>query len=223
MENPTNPTPRRFPMGRALIAASVLLLIQAALVYSSVRREYIPQGSSLKDFPTELGGWRMQSEGVVEPEVRDLLKADDLLTRYYVNGREGASLFVAAFRSQRNGKAPHSPKNCLPGGGWMPLINEQRQVEVAPGVTIPVNRYVVARGDARSVVMYWYQSRDRSIASEYTAKLYVIADAIRYNRTDTALVRVVSATEKGREDEATARAENFVRAFYPRLREFLPQ
>lgn len=219
MPNPTS----RFPMSRVLIAASVLLLGQAALVYSSVRREFVPNARPLEEFPKDLGAWRMQSEGVVEQEVRDVLRADDLLTRYYTGEGAGATLFVAAFRSQRNGKAPHSPKNCLPGGGWMPIINEQRNIEVAPGVTIPVNRYVVARGDARSVVMYWYQSRERSIASEYTAKFFVIADAIRYNRTDTALVRVVTATEKGREDEATAKAESFVRAFYPRLREFLPQ
>jgi EpsI family protein len=210
-------------LSRALIAASILLVGQAALVYSSVRREFVPEGRPLAEFPAELGAWRLHSEGVVEQEVRDVLRADDLLSRFYTGDGAAATLFIAAFRSQRNGKAPHSPKNCLPGGGWMPLISEQRTVDIAPGVAIPVNRYVVARGDSRSVVMYWYQSRDRAVASEYTAKFYVIADAIRYNRTDTALVRVVTAAEKGREDEATAKAESLIRAAYPRLREFLPQ
>ncbi|MBX9603911.1 MAG: EpsI family protein [Bryobacteraceae bacterium] len=212
----------QFPRSRAVLLVTVLLLAQAALLYSSVRKEVIPAGKPLKGFPTSLDGWRMLQEGVIEKEIQDVLQADDLLNRTYGNGSSIASLFVAAFQSQRNGKTPHSPKNCLPGSGWVPLVSEERQVETPIG-TLNVNHYQVGKGDSRSVVLYWYQSRDRSVASEYTAKLYVIADAIRYNRTDTALVRVVVPAEKGREDEAVQVGESLIRAAYPRIREFLPR
>ena len=87
---------------------------------------------------------------------------------------------------------------------------------------ITVNRYVVARGEERSLVLYWYQSRDRVVASEYRAKLFSIADAIRWNRTDTALVRVVVPMRDDDRGQATATAVDFVKAFFEPLRSFLP-
>jgi EpsI family protein len=136
--------------------------------------------------------------------------------------RSGANLFVAAFRSQRNGKAPHSPKNCLPGSGWTPLVSDEYSLEVGAAAPITVNRYVIAHGDSRSLVLYWYQSRDRVVASEYKAKFWVIVDALRLNRTDTALVRVVVPIAGGDQDQATQVAADFVKSFYGTLRQYLP-
>lgn len=213
---------------------TILLVVQCGILYSSIREEYIPDGQPLALMSKNLGDWSFYQEGVVEDEVREILQADDLLNRVYVrsgpSGLEGASLFVAAFRSQRNGKAPHSPKNCLPGSGWEWVSSSQMQVDVGYDAPLNVNRYIVARGEERSLVMYWYQSRDRTVASEYEAKFWVVADAIRYNRTDTALVRIVmpidtegfgddtKAAEKAAEDSAV----NMIRSSYPELRRLLP-
>ena len=172
--------------------------------------------------PAMLGSWRLLQEGVVDADTQAILKADDLLNRYYGTGSAGANLFVAAFRSQRNGKAPHSPKNCLPGNGWTPLNSDEIAIDVGRDAPIQVNRYVVAHGDERSLVLYWYQSRDRAIASEYTAKFWVVVDAMRLNRTDTALVRVVVPIVDRDEAAATRAATDFVRSFYGTLREYLP-
>jgi len=126
-------------------------------------------------------------------DTRDFLKADDLLNRIYVKdgNQRGADLFVAAFRTLSTGVAPHSPKNCLPGTGWTSLLADELTLDVGSVHPITMNRYVVARDTERSVVLYWCQSRDRVVASEYKARFWSIADAIRLNRTDTALVRVV--------------------------------
>jgi len=165
----------------------------------------------------------MASEGVVDAETQAVLQADDTLTRGYASPAGNAFLFIAAFRSQRNGKAPHSPKNCLPGSGWVPSIQDEIPVTLTDHEPIVVNRYIVARGDAKSLVLYWYQSRDRSIASEYAAKFYVIADAIKFNRTDTALVRVIVPLGKDADGTAaTKTATDFVRAIYPSIRLALP-
>jgi EpsI family protein len=85
-----------------------------------------------------------------------------------------------------------------------------------------VNRYVIAHGDERSLVLYWYQSRDRAVASEYKAKFWVVADAMRYNRTDTALVRVVVPIEQKDEAAAEAAAKDLVKNFYSTLLGYLP-
>jgi EpsI family protein len=207
------------------IAATVALGIQAVGLHAVSRRENVPLSRPLAEFALQIGGWRMAQEGVLEKEVLDVLKADDVLNRTYYEPalNRAANLFVAYFKSQRAGQAPHSPKNCLPGSGWAPSESGLVSIGV-PGRAEPiqVNRYVVSKGESQDVVLYWYQSRNRVIASEYRAKFYLIADAIRYNRTDTALVRVVVPVGPGGIDAATRAAEQFVRAFFTPLRNFLP-
>jgi EpsI family protein len=202
---------------------TLFLVLQAALMYSSMRPENAPPGRPLAGFPAEVGGWRVNQEGVIDQETRETLKADDLLSREY-GSPEGAraSLFIAAFQSQRTGKTPHSPKNCLPGNGYTQLSEAEYPVDLGVAGTKSVNRFVVSRGDSRSVVMYWYQSRDRVVASELEAKFWVMADSIRLNRTDTALVRVVVPIVNRDEDAAVSTAVQFIKAFYPSLRQFLP-
>ncbi len=203
---------------------TVLLIAQAALLYSSIRPEAVPPGKPLADFPKQLGEWQSLREGVVEPEVMAVLQADDVLTRIYGNTATGqqADLYIAAFRSQRNGKAPHSPKNCLPGNGWMQVDSAEIRIDDGAGAIIPVNRYIIQHGDDRSLVLYWYQSRDRAVAGEFKAKFWVIADAIRYNRTDTALIRVIVPIPGKDVDTAQQTAIHFVQATFPTIRRFLP-
>jgi EpsI family protein len=203
---------------------TILLVLQAALLYSSIRPEAIPPGRALAGVPQSLGTWQFERDEKIEPEILQVLNADDVLDRSYVRPQSNveANLFVAAFRSQRNGKVPHSPKNCLPGSGWTPLVSDEFTVDVGQTSPITVNRYIIGHGDYRSLVLYWYQSRDRVVASEYKAKFWVVVDAIRLNRTDTALVRVVVPIVDRNQDQATETAVNFVRSFYSTLRTYLP-
>jgi EpsI family protein len=212
----------KFFKSSVLLAASALLLMQAVMLHSAIRPESVPPAAPLAEVPKTLGPWRFVQEGVVDQESLDVLRADDILNRVYASGTTPAYLFVAAFRSQRNGKAPHSPKNCLPGSGWLPLNAGEVTLDSGMGSPITVNRYVVAHGEERSLVLYWYQSRDRVVASEYTAKFWVMADAVRLNRTDTALVRVVVPITNKDEDAAMKTASDFVKATYGPLRHYLP-
>lgn len=199
------------------------LLVQATLFHATSRSENVPAAPPLRTFPFEVGGWRVTREGYVDAETQAVLRADDTLSRAYgkADRDRGASLFVAYFKTQRTGQAPHSPKNCLPGSGWEPTSIGTIAIE-AGGETITVNRYVIAKGDVRSVVLYWYQTQNRVIASEYMAKVHLVTDAIRYNRTDTALVRVVVPVRGSDEDMATAAAIDFVKSAYPALKKQLP-
>lgn len=204
--------------------ATLVLVLQGALLYSSVREELVPEGRPLSGVPLSLGSWQFVNEGVIDKETQEVLQADDTLIRSYSkDGKVAANLFVAAFRSQRTGKAPHSPKNCLPGSGWLPLDDREISVNIPGEDPIPVNRYVIVRGDNRSLVYYWYQSRGRAVADEFKAKFWVMADAIRYNRTDTALIRVIVPIVDKNEQAAEQQAVDFVQSFYGTLLGYLPQ
>ena len=203
---------------------TVVLVIQAALFYASSRAENIPSIGPLHDFPRQLSGWMMVQEGYVDDETQAILKADDTLTRTYGSAKfpAASSLFVAFFKTQRTGKAPHSPKNCLPGSGWEREREDYLDVTI-PGMAEPihVNRYIVSKGEQKSLVLYWYQTQNRVVANEYRAKIMTVGDAIRYNRTDTALVRVVVPV-MGNEAAAQQEAVEFVQSFFIPLRKYLP-
>jgi EpsI family protein len=203
---------------------TVFLIIQTALLYSSIRPEYIPTSRPLAQVPRHFDSWIMTQESQVDEETQSVLKADDTLNRVYQNASTGAnaSLFVASFRTQRNGKAPHSPKNCMPGAGWTQMSSENYPIDAGVGAPIVVNRYVIVHGQERELVLYWYQSRDRVVADEFKAKYWVVADAIKLNRTDTALVRVIVPIVNNNEDAATQIGTDFIRSFFTTLKQYLP-
>lgn len=204
---------------------TLVLLAQAAVFYGFSRSEYIPTHRPLSDFSIPNSNWSVVQDVELDKASLEVLKADDILSRIYLNTGTGqaATLFVAYFGTQQTGKTPHSPKNCLPGAGWSASQSGTIDIPISGERSpIKVNRYIVARGENQSVVLYWYQSRNRVVASEYAAKLYTIADAIRYNRSDTSLVRVVVAVNGGNIQNAVNTATSFVKAFFEPLKEYLP-
>jgi EpsI family protein len=205
---------------------ALLLSMQAVAYYAlASRSEIVPDVRPLSAFPAAFGPWTMTQDFPIEPETQAVLKADDTVTREYAQTttHDVAGLFIAFFKTQRFGQAPHSPKNCLPGSGWQPTDDRKLPVTV-PGRDTPivVNKYVVERGEHKSVVLYWYQSHSRAIASEYTAKFWLVVDAIRYRRSDTALVRVIVPV-RGAVADSERTAIEFVQSMYPDLARQLPQ
>jgi EpsI family protein len=139
-------------------------------------------------------------------------------------GKIDIDLFIGFFKTQREGQSPHSPKNCLPGNGWQPIETGLVPIQV-PGRAEPIvaNRYVASHGDDKAVVIYWYQSHNRIVASEYSAKFWLIADSIRYHRSDTALVKIVVPVVSDNAQAATAMGVSFVEAMFPDLLRQLPK
>ncbi|MCX7603963.1 MAG: EpsI family protein [Bryobacteraceae bacterium] len=222
MRNQVEPAPGS-PLRRAAAWLSLLLIGQAAAYHLLPKAERSFQTRPLKEFPVQIGAWRMTEEYGIEPEVQRVLRADDTLSRGYL--RPGSpvpvSLFVAFFRSQTSGAAPHSPKNCLPGSGYAPLESGFVRLAAGPAGEVEVNRYIVARGDSRSVVLYWYQTPARIVASEFAAKFWLVADSIRYRRSDTSLVRITVPVAGG--IDADREARQFAVEVLPVLSAFLPR
>jgi EpsI family protein len=215
-----------FLRGRYALILTAVLALQAGLFYTVAGRpENVPAVALLSDFPDSVGGFHTLRNIALDKETRDLLRADDILDRVYVDpsGTSEVALFVAYFKTQRLGQSPHSPKNCLPGSGWEPISTDRPAIRV-PGWNTPivVNRYVVEKGDDRSVTLYWYQSHSRVIASEYSAKFWLVADALRYHRSDTALVRVSVPVGTAGVEAATRLGVQFVQVVFPRLLKQMP-
>src|SRR5579884_3322314 len=106
---------------RGVLILTAALVLHAAVFYSISHGEAVPELRPLDDFPRQIGSWQMTDEGVVAPEIRAVLNADEYLSRDYAtaSSRLPANLFIEYFRTQRTGQTPHTPKNCLPGSGWV--------------------------------------------------------------------------------------------------------
>jgi EpsI family protein len=131
---------------------------------------------------------------------------------------------VGYYESQRQGDTIHSPLNCLPGAGWQPMSRSIVSIPVAGQPPVTANRILIQKGLERQVVLYWYQSQGRTIASEYWGKVYLVYDALRRNRSDAAMVRVVTPVlvSESTDAPADARALAFVQTLAPALNRFLP-
>jgi EpsI family protein len=203
----------------------VLLLAGTALILRARGdSDLIPAREPLSQLPRAIAGWT-GSDLPIDRETLDVLGAGDFLSRVYT-GNGGASpigLFIGYFPTQRTGVSIHSPKHCLPGAGW--AFESSRSVDLndADGKAHRVGEYIIANGEDRQFVIYWYQAHGRSVASEYMAKIYLVTDAMRMNRTDGALVRVIAPIgPREGESVAKARAEAFVAQLAPMLPRFIP-
>jgi EpsI family protein len=209
---------------RPAIVVSALLIGQIAAYHLIPTGEYLPDSRPLREFGETLDGWRSIRETEIESEVQALLKADDSMNREYIGpAGERVDLFVAFYRTQRAGVSPHSPRVCLPGSGWVFENTGRIHLDLPGRPQSPINRYTVRRRDDRLVALYWYQTAHRVIASEYAAKVYLLVDSLRYRRSDTWLVRVVTPVTGNNEDVAEQAAIRFVGALYAPLTGFLPQ
>lgn len=217
-------------MIRRILIVSVCLLLGASVMATASRTEKVPVREPLALFPLSIDRWTGQNTAPLTPEVLAVLGADDYLSRVYWADRESyVTLYVGYYESQRQGDTIHSPLNCLPGAGWQPLSKSYISIPVTAtdgsSSTITVNRYVIEKGLERQVAYYWYQSHGRVIANEYRSKLFMIYDAVRLNRSDAALVRVMSpriGSGENADAEADSRVTNFVKAMFPLLGRFLP-
>lgn len=215
------------PLGRAITL--VVCLVATALFMANARRSEAPVERLLfKQFPMTVESWRAVEDPPMEEDVLKVLGVDDYLSRaYYKPDGAAVGLYMGFYGSQRQGDTIHSPLNCLPGAGWQPVSEGRLHIANAggPGRHMEVNRYVVQKGLDRQLVLYWYQSHGRVVASEYVSRLFLIHDAIRMNRTDGSMVRVIAPVAVDAQDggaSAERLATEFVRALVPHLSAYLP-
>jgi EpsI family protein len=211
-------------------------MVAAALVLH-VRgdEDRVPASRPLCEFPTTIG-IRNSVDIAIGADALEILGKGDFLNRNYLPPSSGdaagakasvaaapVGLFIAYFPTQRTGQSIHSPQNCLPGAGWIFQSSGETELRDAAGKKVRVSEYLISDGISTQEVLYWYRMQGRSIAGDYTAKLFTLADSIRYGRTDAALVRIITPIEPGEERaDARARAVGFAEQVAQLLSAYVP-
>ena len=216
-----------------------ILLVTAFVLESRGDTDNVPSSEPLRLMPETFGSWTAQ-DFPLDDDTLAVLGKGDFLNRVYTTKQsvpnpssDGVSasplptppisLFIGYFATQRTGQTMHSPQHCLPGAGWTFDSQQYVSLKDVSGKEYQVGEYVIGNGEARQFVIYWYQAHGRSVPNEYLAKLYMVTDAIRTNRTDGALVRVVTPI-LANEPVAAARdrAMRFTEQVTPYLSKFIP-
>jgi len=216
-------TPAKSPGQVPLMACLSLLCVGAlAVFFISGRSEIIPERTKFVAFPTRIAEWQARVSSL-DLATEQFLKVDDyILADYRRAGEKPVNFYVAYYASQRKGESPHSPIVCLPGGGWKITLLERRSFE-SGGANYLFNRVIIQNGSNRDLVYYWFDERGRAVADEYWAKWYLLADSIVKNRTDGALIRLITQISLDEsEADADRRLQSFMQVALPRLAEFLP-
>ena len=211
----------------------VLAMVFAAAVLN-VRGDVdrVPPSRPLNELPAIIG-IRTATDIPIDQETLDVLGKGDFLTRVYTmspgtrTNDPGSfapiALFIGYFPTQRTGQSIHSPQNCLPGSGWSFQSSGTTGFTDPTGKQYSVGDYLIVKGSETQEVLYWYQIQGRSIASDYKAKLYTLADSIRYGRTDAALVRITTPVEPAEDRlEARKRVIDFAEQITPMLPTYIP-
>ncbi len=208
--------------------ASLAIIIMVAVSSFALpeREEIIPERKQYVEFPLQFDGWQGRT-GYIESQVLDVLNLTDYVKNDYRNLEDNGVLnfYSAYYESQKKGSSAHSPRSCIPGGGWQITSLENHVIDgvTIEGVPLVVNRLVIEKGNIKQLVYYWFQQRGRVVTNEYLMKWYLFWDSATLKRTDGALMRLTTVLKPG-QDIAVAdeRLEGFVREMAPLIPEYVP-
>ena len=213
---------------KGLIAAALLsTAVAAAFVLAPLPERVEPVRDPFVLFPRAIDGWSGVM-GELEPEVEQVLGADDYITATYeAPGEAGfVNFFVAYYDTLTEGEGLHSPEVCLPMGGWEVFSIHPYRVDMPDTVygSFDVNRAVIQKGLSKQVVYYWFEQRGKRMTNDYLVKASVVYDSLTLGRTDGALIRFVSAIgPEETEADADARIQRFMADALQDLPRFVPE
>ncbi|MFZ5759480.1 MAG: exosortase C-terminal domain/associated protein EpsI [Thermodesulfobacteriota bacterium] len=203
--------------------AIAAFLLAATIVYTGFLRtvQAVAPLQPLATFPLVIGEFRSSGDQRFGDEVVGVLGVDHYVWREYRDGNGYPLwLYVGFYESQAEGEIIHSPKHCMPGGGWNPLKSQVVPIDTAAGNKIGISQMFLQKGLDKQLAHYWYQGRGRVVADEYVDRAYMVLDSLTSRRTDEALIRITGPGNDYETDVAKQLA--FAKALLPVLDQFLP-
>lgn len=205
----------------ALIAATLAIFVAGAglVRVATVDSLIIPDREVFAGVPYEFADWQYTIRPM-DPGVAEVLGADDTIVADFIAPDETPyNLYMAYLDAQRDGRSWHSPRQCIPGGGWKITAHTVVKTKTADGKPFAYNRMIIENGSNRQLVYYWYDQRGRKVANEFVMKFWLIYDAVMRKRSDGAMVRLITPIRVG---TPAGEADDNLRAMATRVNAFLP-
>ncbi|MEQ1637579.1 MAG: VPLPA-CTERM-specific exosortase XrtD [Methylococcales bacterium] len=202
-----------------LCSVAILVALTFFTLLQGQNAEIIPQRQTFNNFPVQLGDWQGKRSLLPNDQLQILKLTDYVLIDYRQRDNKTVNFYVAYYDSQKRRAAPHSPRVCIPGGGWE--ITDITRVNAGGHA---VNRLMIKKGLQKQLVYYWYQQRGTIVANEFAMKWHLFKDALFLNRTDGALVRLTTPiTVEETESAAEQRLQNLLKDVAPALNNYIPK
>jgi len=209
-------------MNLFLRAAVVLVLLAGAALFINFHKDLeVPLARPFAEFPIAHNGWRMAAQSNFSEDILSLLRPTEYLSRRYVReDGQYVDMYLSFFDGSPEGGRIHSPKNCLPGGGWSELSSERTTMNIN-GESVNLVRAVYGSGESKEVLYYWFAMRGQTISDEFSLKLAEITGSMFHRRRDQSFIRI---SVQARDDVGITqkRIEDFLTDFYPVIQEYLP-
>lgn len=202
---------------------SVVLVAFAGIfmTFHTTQPTHLP--SPLSEFPVQVAQWRLIREEVFSQETLNVLRPTEYLYRRYVKADgSSVSLYIGYHDGARNAGQIHSPKNCLPGGGWFQEYSHTTSMNLPDGGSMPLEEAVYRQGDAVEVMLYWFEAGGVTVTSEYAFKLKEIENSVFRGRRDAAFVRIGVSANKDSVDKSFQVGKSFLYEVWPSLKAYLP-
>ena len=226
-------------MSKPLVALIVLGL-NFYIYQFMATAEVLPDRETFETFPLDLGDWQCDGQREMDPNALKFLGATDYVICAYHKGdaRESVDLYVGYHASQvrkegggGNASAIHPPEHCLPGSGWDIIDSKIVPISFAglperSGLREEerhAKRFIIANGEARELVYFWYQGQGRVITSNEDVILFRFWNRATRGRTDGALVRFTTPIDRGDVDAAETRFQEFAKVLVPVLPSYIPE
>ena len=211
-----------------LLAAIAILGLNAYVFWYLGSDEVIPPRTPFAEFPDRVGEWRCLDREEMDEAIIENLKVTDYISCVFFKptDNENIHLYVGYHQRQTRDRETgatssiHPPEHCLPGSGWDVIGSKIVPIESGPGGE--AKRFIIAKGNQRALVYFWYQSRGRVIARNYQKILWMFLDRARRGRTDGSLVRFTIPIQHGDVEAAEASFHEFEEQVVPLLPEFIP-
>ena len=184
----------------------------------------VPISKELSQFPKQIGKWEVVSSRELSDSTVKMLGVDDYVDYRYAS-EDGTiiNLYISYFSSVGVTGGYHSPRNCLPGGGWQIANLSTMQLNKSDSSKpVEVSSMVVQQGVNKQITLYWYQNRGRIIASEYWEKIFLVVDAIFKRRRDGSFIRIMAPIHDGNIEEIETQLRDFAEKVLGRLEDFIP-
>lgn len=215
-------------MSPAKLVVALLFIAVNSYAYNNLATgDVIPPRENFVDFPDDIDGWRCRHREQMDDDVIENLGVTDYIVCRFNGGEPGKYVdFYAGYHEKQersdSGKTTliHPPEHCLPGGGWD--IIETTIVPVNFGIEGEAKRVIIAKGQARALVYFWYQSRGHVIGTNMDRLRHLFFDRAFRSRTDGSLLRFTMPIVRGNFDEADELFNEFAGSISGELPRFIP-
>lgn len=223
------PKPAAAPWDKAVFTRNLALTV-AALVGAGAFVHFgtsnilkVPVRANLDTLPYEFEGWTSERQELSTATLEVLGADDQIVTNLFSPENDQFNLYINYLDMQRHGHSWHSPRQCIPGGGWQITQHDVVPTTSFDGKDFYFNRIIIENRGSRQLLYYWYEQRSRKIANEFVMKLLLIFDAVRIQRTDGAMIRIITPIARSESvEDADERLTGFMRTLEPKLPKYIP-